>query len=110
MAVTLEQSYGYCRQVARTRAKNFYYSFLLLDQAQRNAMCAIYAFNRHCDDLSDEPAPGGAREVREKIANWRLQLHHALAGQVDENQLWPAFHDTVQRYNIPHRFFDEMID
>ena len=27
-----------------------------------------------------------------------------------EHTLWPAFHDTVQRYKIPHRFFHEMID
>jgi len=51
----LAQSYAYCRRVARRRAKNFYYSFLLLPARQRNAMCAIYAFMRYCDDLSDEP-------------------------------------------------------
>ena len=61
MAATLEESYRYCRGVARTRAKNFYYSFLLLDKPQRDAMCAIYAFMRYCDDLSDEPARRGKR-------------------------------------------------
>ena len=50
-----ERSYDYCRRVARRRAKNFYYSFVLLSRPQRNAMCAIYAFMRYCDDLSDEP-------------------------------------------------------
>ena len=59
MAVTLEESYRYCRGVARSRAKNFYYSFLLLDKPQRDAMCAIYAFMRYCDDLSDEPCEAG---------------------------------------------------
>jgi len=49
----VEQSYDYCRRVARSRAKNFYYSFLLLSAQQRKAMCAIYAFMRTCDDLSD---------------------------------------------------------
>ena len=51
----LAESYAYCRSVARKRAKNFYYSFLLLPPEQSNAMCAIYAFMRYCDDLSDEP-------------------------------------------------------
>jgi phytoene synthase len=110
MPVTLSESYRYCRTVARSRAKNFYYSFLLLEKAQRDAMCAIYAFNRYCDDLSDEPAPGGAAQVRERIAQWRMELNHALAGQFDSHPLWPAFYDTVQRYRIPHRFFHEMID
>jgi len=50
-------SYRYCRRVARSRARNFYYSFVLLSRPQRDAMCAMYAFMRYCDDLSDEPGP-----------------------------------------------------
>lgn len=110
MAVTLEESYRYCRGVARSRAKNFYYSFLLLDKTQRNAMCAVYAFNRHCDDLSDEPCEQGTAQVREKIARWGIELDRALKGQCGDHPLWPAFYDTVERYRIPHRFFHEMID
>jgi phytoene synthase len=44
MAIPLEESYRYCRGIARRRAKNFYYSFLLLDSERRASMCAIYAF------------------------------------------------------------------
>ncbi len=73
-------------------------------------MCAVYAFNRYCDDLSDEPAEGGPAEVRSRIGQWRLELSHALKGDFDEHPIWPAFHDTVQRYKIPHRFFHEMIE
>ena len=51
--MTIEESYAFCERVARTQAKNFYYSFLLLSRPQRQAMCAIYAFMRYCDDLSD---------------------------------------------------------
>ena len=108
-AVSVEQSYGYCRDVARKRAKNFYYSFLLLEKPQRDAMCAIYAFMRQCDDLSDDPAADQAR-LPEAVALWRMELNRALAGDVDGNPIWPAFYDTVQRYSIPHRFFQEMID
>jgi phytoene synthase len=108
--VTLEGSYRYCRQVARKRAKNFYYSFLLLRKPQRDAMCAIYAFMRHCDDLSDDPANNDRSKVRESIALWRLELDRALAGEPGENLIWPAFSDSVRRYAIPHRFFHEMID
>jgi len=108
--VTLEGSYRYCRQVARSRAKNFYYSFLLLQKPQRDAMCAIYAFMRHCDDLSDNPANSNRAKLRESIALWRLELDRALAGEPGENPIWPAFADSVRRYAIPHRFFHEMID
>lgn len=107
---SLEESYRYCRNIARKRAKNFYYSFLLLEKPQRDAMCAIYAFMRECDDLSDEPAVEGKRKLYEAIARWRVQTEHALNGEVTGSPIWPAFHDTVKRYAIPHRFFHEMID
>ena len=101
----LAQSYRYCRQVARSRARNFYYSFVLLAPPQRDAMCAVYAFMRYCDDLSDEPGASAAA-----IARWRAALDDALEGRYDGNPCWPAFHDAVRRYRIPPRYFHEMID
>ncbi len=103
--MTLADSYAHCRRVARTRARNFYYSFVLLSRDQRNAMCAVYAFMRYCDDLSDEP---GAN--RDSIEQWRAALDEALAGRCDAHPVLPAFHDTAVRYRIPPRYFHEMID
>ncbi|MCY3555536.1 MAG: squalene/phytoene synthase family protein, partial [Gemmatimonadetes bacterium] len=51
---SLERSYDFCRAVAKSRAKNFYYSFLVLPAERRRAMCAVYAFMRYCDDIVDE--------------------------------------------------------
>jgi phytoene synthase len=102
--ITIEQSYDYCRRVARTRARNFYYSFLLLSAQQRKAMCAIYAFMRYCDDLSDEP---GAN--RAAIDRWQSDMEEALEGNFSGHPLWPAFHHTVRRFGIPHEYFHEMI-
>jgi len=96
-AVTLEESYGFCQRIARTRARNFYYSFLLLSRA-------IYAFMRYCDDISE-----GEGASLEAIERWHRDLDCALAGRYGENALWPAFHDTVQRCKIPHEYFYEMI-
>jgi phytoene synthase len=103
--VTLEASYAFSRRIARTRAGNFYYSFLLLSRRQRDAMCAIYAFMRHSDDISE-----GAAASRQAIDQWRADLERALTGDYPENPLWPAFHDTVNRFKIPHQYFHEMID
>jgi phytoene synthase len=107
--IAVEESYRFCRGVARRRAKNFYYSFLLLERPQRDAMCAIYAFMRQCDDLSDDPAAEKSK-LPEAVALWRLELSRALRGDMGSNPIWPAFSDTVRRYSIPHRFFHEMID
>jgi phytoene synthase len=101
----LKASYAFSRTIARTRARNFYYSFLLLSSEQRDAMCAIYAFMRYCDDISE-----GEGASREAIERWRRDLDGALQGQYRENMLWPAFHDTVKRYRIPHEYFYQMID
>ena len=104
--MTLSDSYAYCSKVARTRAKNFYYSFVLLSTEQKNSMCAIYAFMRYCDDLSDEPGAAAA-----PIERWRQDLTRALGGTAGSaHPLWPAFEHTVQRYRIPHQYFYEMID
>lgn len=101
----IRASYRYCREVAKTRARNFYYSFVLLSDEQRDAMCALYAFMRHCDDLSDEP---GAN--REAIERWRVEMDAALDGTTGMGPVWPAFHDAVTRYRIPRQYFHEMID
>ena len=105
MMNAIEESYAYSKRVARGRAKNFYYSFVLLSEQQRKAMCAIYAFMRHCDDLSDEP---GA--TREALDRWRGELSEALDGRFSGHPVWPGFHHTVRRFGIPHEYFFEMID
>jgi len=103
--ISLEASYEHCRAVAKSRAKNFYYSFVLLDADRKNAMCAVYAFMRYCDDLSDEP---GAN--RTAMDRWRSGLDAAFAGTPDGNPCWPAFLESVDRYRIPHNYFYEMIE
>ena len=105
MMNAVEQSYAWSKRIARSRAKNFYYSFVLLSGQQRKAMCAIYAFMRHCDDLSDEP--GASREALER---WRGELSDALEGRFSGHPVWPGFHHTVRRFGIPHEYFFEMID
>jgi 15-cis-phytoene synthase len=105
MSPAIERSFAYCRQIARSRAKNFYYSFLLLTPQQRRAMCAIYAFMRYCDDLSDEPGANAAAMER-----WRAEMEDALDGRFSEHPVWPAFHYTVRRFGMPRQYFRDMID
>jgi phytoene synthase len=102
----VEKSYEHCRRIARAEARNFYYSFVLLSKPQRDAMCAIYAFMRYSDDLSDDPQRAGEAGMQQ----WRSELTEALNGRFGAHPCWPAFHDTVNRYKIPHRYFYDMID
>ena len=104
--MTLAESYAYCERVARSRAANFYWGFLLLSKPQRLAMCAIYAFMRYCDDLSDDTATADRLQA---IAGWKADLANALEGNFSADPVWPAFHDAVTRYHIPHQYFHDMI-
>ena len=106
---SLEQSYDFCRRIARSRARNFYYSFIVLPAERRRAMCAVYAFMRFCDDIVDEE--GGDAEKKDRLEAWRGVLDDAYAGgPLDENGLLPAFRDTVIRFAIPREYFDAIID
>lgn len=104
----LEQSYAHCEKVARRRARNFYYAFLLLPRRKRAAMCAVYAFMRYCDDLSDD-LNDGSGAAAQAIDQWEQHLREALSGNAPAHQVWPAFVDTVERYQIPHEYFFDMI-
>lgn len=101
----LEASWRHCERVARRRARNFYYSFLALPAPRRRAMCALYAFMRECDDLSD-----GHRASREGLLDWRRQLDAALQGSLPPHPVWPAVLDTVRRYALPPECLYGMIE
>jgi len=104
-------SYEWCRNLARARAKNFYYSFRLLSKRQHDAICAVYAFMRVCDDLSDDP--GMSLEQRQAaLAGWRRDLDLALGGlkTMPLHPVWLALYDAVLKYKIPHEYLHQMID
>jgi phytoene synthase len=90
-------SYAFCERLARREAANFYPAFRVLPGPQRRAMCALYAFMRVTDDVSDSSAT--VPEKRAALHHWRAQFHQALRGQYT-HKLHPAFHDTVSKYSI----------
>src|SRR2546423_4046225 len=87
----LRRSFRYCEQIARTKAANFYPAFRLLPGGQYRAMCALYAFLRIADDLSDEP--GDVEDKRRSLDAYRRQLDLALCGEY-HHPLYPALADT----------------
>ena len=106
---SVDESFAHCRRVARARARNFHYSFLLLPKEQKNAMCAIYAFMRYSDDISDDGSP--PLENRQKrLDAWRAKLADALAGRFGNDPVLPAFAAAIDRYDIPRSYFTELID
>ena len=108
----LARSYAHCREVARREAKNFYYSFVALPQAKRDAMCAVYAFMRKADDLCDDESK--TLELRRtELSAWVAQWHQADRLQMDtavaEDPIFPALLDTKARFHIPSQLLDQLI-
>ncbi|MEP6755637.1 MAG: phytoene/squalene synthase family protein [Chthonomonadales bacterium] len=108
MSISLTASYAKCTHVAKTEARNFYYSFTVLPPEKRAQMCAIYAFMRYSDDLSDEAALEDGRSNR--LSEWRVALDRAFDGNYGDSDILPAFHDTAVKCNIPKSLFHELID
>lgn len=106
-AAALTASYGECRRVARAAASNFYYAFFLLPRPKRDALCALYAFMRLVDDVSD--APGDVREKKLGLARWRTALDAAVADDPSAHPILPALADTLARYSIPPRYLHDLI-
>ena len=108
MTEELCQSYKNVELVARRRARNFYYSFVLLPREKRRALCAVYAFMRHCDDIAD--GDHSESRKRELLRCWREQLDGALNGDCDGDPILPAFCDAVRRFSIPGQYFHWILD
>src|SRR5436309_2595646 len=102
----LANSYAFCRRIARTAARNFYYGFALLPSPKRDALCALYAFMRHADDISDSAK---VQNKHERLMEWRTVMDRALQGDYRESRVLPAFHDTVERFGIPKSYLQDLM-
>jgi phytoene synthase len=103
----LAVAYSVCRSITRSAAKNFYYAFLVLPRPKRQALCAVYAFMRRCDDIADDPAMP-ALEQRQKLASWLDAAHRALAGYATDEPVLLALTDAQRRYSIPVELLDQL--
>jgi phytoene synthase len=104
---TQRWSYAWCERLARRAAGNFYHAFRILPPPQRQAMCALYAFLRIADDLGDSAAP--VEDRRAALSAWRRSLHACLEGDY-QHPLYPALHDTIQRFAVPVVHLEEVLD
>ena len=102
----LERAYADCRDLTRREAKNFFYAFITLPTDKRRAICAAYAFCRHCDDSVDEAA--SPEEKLSALTSLQDSLEQAYRGHAP-SPMFLALADTADRYDIPQDYFREII-
>jgi phytoene synthase len=107
-APTTAAAYAACIQIARREAKNFYYAFLALPRAKREAICAVYAFMRHADDISDDESRPRAQR-RTNLHAWLEAWHQTAAGQSSSDPVFTALADARLRFNIPLDLLDQLV-
>ena len=104
----LKTAYAVCRGIARREARNFYYSFLALPLAKRNALSAVYAFMRHADDLSDDESTP-ALERRKRLDTWLADWRQVQAGAPSDDPVFIALTDAQKRYGIPPELLEQLV-
>jgi phytoene synthase len=107
MTPSLLRSYRFCETLARREAGNFYPAFRILPPPQRQSMCALYAFMRIADDLSDEPGPVAGK--RAGLSAWRQGLDRACRGEF-AHPIHEALVHTIHKHAIPREYLEAVLD
>lgn len=106
--MTTGQAYAYCRGVARREAKNFFWAFRVLPRRKRDAMCAVYAFMRKADDLSDDESISIA-ERRSSLAAWLERWRRARREQSSDDAVFAAMNDVQRTFAVPDALLEELV-
>lgn len=97
---------AYCTAYTKNSGSNFYYSFLFLPKAKRDAMYTVYAFCKAVDSAVDEPAAGS--NPKDELKHWRDELDAVYAGTPTTPIMLSLAHH-VKTLGIPKAYFEELI-
>ena len=105
---SIAAAYAFCRAIAKREAKNFYWAFRVLPQHKSDAMCAVYAFMRKADDLSDDESLT-LDQRRAAMAAWTQAWQASRHGAQASDPVFLALNDTQRRFGIPDTLLEELI-
>lgn len=91
-----------------TRKTSFYYSFLVLPRAERQAITAVFDVCRAIDDAVDlETEPARARAA---LDGWRAEIARIFTRHEPATAEGRALQPFVTRFNLPRGQFEALID
>ena len=105
MTSKLNVSYRSCEEMIRS--SNFYSGLKLLPSNKRKALSVVYAFMRHCDDISDNSGPILEKERQFDIT--KKWLEQDIQGERTVHSIIPSLQDIVKNYGIPIQYFFQVI-
>jgi phytoene synthase len=106
MTITAAAAQAYCTNLTKQSGSNFYYSFIFLPKAKREAMYTVYAFCKAVDSAVDEPPVGS--DPKEELRRWRAELDLVYGGV----PTWPlmiSLAHHAKKLSIPKAYFEELI-
>jgi phytoene synthase len=108
VSTSLEAAYQECRAIAKREAKNFYYAFRVLPRHKMDAMCAVYAFMRKADDISDDESQ--TIEVRrDRMNSWLNEWRAARTGAEPEDPVFHALNDAQAKFGISDALLEDLV-
>lgn len=91
-----------------SRDTSFYYSFLVLPDAQRHGIVTVWDACRAIDDAVDEAAD--ATQAERQLAFWRQEIARVFEGGSPESAQGQALVPVARQFDLPRRSFDDLID
>ena len=97
----LERSYAAAEALTAAWARSFHFASRFLPAAKRRAVCALYAYCRHADNLVDDRGDRPEAQVRAELTALAGEVRAMHAGTPPADPRWLALHDTLRRYPVP---------
>ncbi len=102
---SVEQSYEYCRKLAKSHYENFTVASWFLPREKRPHVYAVYAFCRFVDDLGDE-SPGDRLSLLDR---WEEELRSCY-DSTPTHPISVALRETIHRFDIPREPFLKLVE
>lgn len=104
---SIEQSFGFCQDVARRDTHNFPVATWLMPASVRRYAAGLYAFARLADNWADEPR---YRDQREALLDaWSTALDDCCAGRAT-HPVFIALRETIVTFDIPTVHLRTLLD
>lgn len=105
--MNLQDAQTYCQDITKKSGSSFYHAFKFLDEPQRIAMNALYAFCREVDDVVDEI--NDEKIARKELDKWRQRVDELKQGTTS-HLVTIALAHAMQTYDLQTTHMHELID